>query len=98
MTKLEKEWIDVFKLVAMCGDELASPIAIITSVDVVRIVRRDFPSGQVAEVLKVLHEYGTDAVEWAPLRIRLAVLKRVAGNLESLKVIIRGVNRELPYP
>lgn len=65
------------------------PTPNVTQADVERVVRRDFPPERVAEVLAMLEEYGP--VEYRePERVRLAVLKLAAGNLERLRYELEG--------
>lgn len=61
------------------------PVPSVTAVDVERIARRDFPPGVVSEVLAILREYGTEDWEGEPVRVRLAVLRLAAGDLEHLR-------------
>jgi hypothetical protein len=56
----------------------------VTSADVERVVRRDFPADCVPEVLAILREYGTESWQREPHRVRLAV-KLAAGNIERLR-------------
>jgi len=61
------------------------PTPSITRADVERIVRRDFPADRSAEVLALLDDYGTEAWQRAPDRVRLAALKLAAGSFERLR-------------
>ncbi|HMJ67221.1 MAG TPA: hypothetical protein VK615_17885 [Candidatus Binatia bacterium] len=61
-----------------------------TRADVERVVRRDFPPERVAEVVAMLDEYGPDEWHSEPERVRLAVLKLAAGNLERLRYELEG--------
>jgi hypothetical protein len=57
------------------------PIPEVTRDDVLRIVARDFPAGQQAEVLRELDALGAAAKP----RVQLAVLKLVNGRLAELE-------------
>lgn len=61
------------------------PVPTVTSEDVDRIVRRDFPAAQTAEALAVLMEYGREEWHRAPDRVRLAALKLAGGDLDGLR-------------
>jgi hypothetical protein len=63
----------------------AQPAPIITSADVDRVVRRDFPADRVPEVLAMLEEYGRQTWQREPHRVRLAALKLAAGSIERLR-------------
>ena len=65
---------------------MTQPTPTVTAADVDRIVRRDFPADRVDEVHARLIDYGSE--EWHPEidRVRLAVLKLAAGNLEELRM------------
>lgn len=66
----------------------------VSSADVERIVRRDFPAERVEEVLALLDEYGTEDWRREPHRVRLAVLKLAAGNMDRLRYQIEGAKRD----
>ena len=66
------------------------PTPNVTSADVERVVRRDFPVERVAEVLAMLGEYGTESCQRETHRVRLAALKLAAGNIERLRYEIEG--------
>lgn len=83
----------------------SQPIPTVSSADVERIVRRDYPPGRVNEVLSLLGDYGREAWQREPDRVRLAVLKLAAGNmkrlrseLESAKCDYRDVLAPAEYP
>ena len=65
------------------------PVPAVSLGDVDRIVQRDFPPEQLATVVKVLNEYGSEKWECEPIRVRLAALKLAQGDLEALKHCIR---------
>jgi len=69
----------------MSRPDTMQPTPMVDAADVERIVRRDFPSEQVAEVVAVLNEYGTESWQRETHRVRLAVLKLAAGNMEKLR-------------
>ena len=60
------------------------PAPDVCSSDVERVVRRDFAAGQVLKVLAMLSEYGKEKWQREPDRVRLAVLKLAAGDIEQL--------------
>jgi hypothetical protein len=62
---------------------IAQPAPSVSHKDVERIVVRDFPS-EVARVLKILNEYGTEEWHREIDRVRLAVLKIAAGSIDGL--------------
>jgi hypothetical protein len=66
------------------------PTPNVSSADVERIVRRDFPADRVAEVLGILNEYGQESWHREPDRVRLAVLKLASGSVERLRQEIDG--------
>ena len=70
------------------------PTPDVTSADVERIVRRDFPAHRVAEVFAMLDEYGVEDWHREPHRVRLAALKLAAGNIEQLRNEIEGAKRD----
>ncbi len=70
------------------------PTPNVTRADVERVLRRDFPPERVAEVLAMLDEYGPDDWHREPERVRLAVLKLAAGNLERLRYELEGAKRD----
>jgi hypothetical protein len=61
------------------------PAAEVTSQDVDRVVRRDFPADRVDEVLAALGEYGAEEWHREADRVRVAVLKLAAGSVEQLR-------------
>lgn len=64
------------------------PVPKVTAEDIERVVRRDFPEAQVADVLAMLAEYGPEAWHREPARVRLAVLKLANGNIDALRKAI----------
>jgi hypothetical protein len=66
------------------------PTPNVTSANVERVVRRDFPADRVAGVLALLGEYGTESWQREPHRVRLATLKLAAGSIERLRYEIEG--------
>jgi hypothetical protein len=65
----------------------------VTSQDVERIVRRDFPDAQFADVMAMLKEYSSQW-EGGTLRVQAAALKLANGNLDSLKMQVTSANRD----
>ena len=76
------------------GIIVTQPTPKITPADVERIVRRDYPAHRVDEVHAMLSEYGGE--DWHPEvdRVRLAILKLTAGNLEELRMHIEIAKRD----
>jgi hypothetical protein len=68
----------------------SQPTPNISSTDVERIVRRDFPADRVAEVLALLSKYGSESWQREPDRVRLAALKLAAGSIERLRYEVEG--------
>jgi len=66
------------------------PTPTVTSADVDRIVRRDFPAEQVADVLEMLDEFGKEEWHRETHRVRLAALKLAAGRIERLRTEVEG--------
>ena len=67
------------------------PTPKVTSADVERIVRRDYPADRVAEVLTILNEYeGQREAD----RVRLAALKLAGGSVELLRRQIEIATRD----
>jgi hypothetical protein len=65
---------------------MKQPAPDVTSADIERIIRRDFPSGVHAAVRTVLEQYGSDAFEREVDRLRLVCLKLASGDLEALRL------------
>ncbi len=63
---------------------ICQPTPEVTSADVERILRRDFSAGDVARAVALLERYGDESRHREVDRVRLAVLKLAAGNLERL--------------
>src|ERR1051326_3078754 len=72
----------------------AQPAPKVTSADVERIVRRDFPPDRIADVMAMLGEYGGESWQREVDRVRLAVLKLAAGSVERLRHEIEGAQRD----
>ena len=68
----------------------AQPTPTVTSADVERIVRRDFPPDRVPEVLAMLDEYGRETWQREAHRVRLAALKLAAGSVDRLRYQLEG--------
>jgi hypothetical protein len=62
--------------------------------DIERVVRRDFPDDQIADVMAMLAEYGTEKWHPEPARVRLAILKLANGNLEGLRGAVDRAKRD----
>lgn len=72
----------------------SQPIPTVTSADVDRIVRRDFPADRVPEVLAVLEEYGHESWHRETYRVRVAVLKLAAGKFKKLRQGIENAKKD----
>lgn len=68
----------------------AQPTPTVTSVDVDRIVHRDFPADRVPDALALLDEYGSETWQREIHRVRLAALKLATGSIERLRYEIEG--------
>jgi len=66
----------------------------VTSNDVERIVRRDFPGGQFDAVMEVLKQYGTEKWQRERARVQLAVLKVADRDLDKLQRVIEAAARD----
>lgn len=70
------------------------PTPNVTSADVERVVRRDFPADRVADVMAMLSEYGVEDWQREADRVRLAALKLAAGSIERLRYEIEGAKAD----
>ncbi|MGO9480547.1 MAG: hypothetical protein ACLP05_02025 [Candidatus Kryptoniota bacterium] len=64
----------------------------VSSTDVERIVRRDYPSELYESVVEALKQFEGDSESWGIYRVRLAGLKVADGDLEKLKTTIQNAN------
>jgi hypothetical protein len=64
------------------------PTPTVTSDDVERIVRRDFPQDEFATAMNILNEYGIERGGHERPRVQLAVLKLAKGALKELRLQI----------
>ena len=64
------------------------PTPNVTSNDVERVVRRDFPKEEFANVMNILSEYGVEQWQRERPRVQLAVLKLARGTLKGLRLQI----------
>ncbi len=62
--------------------------------DVVRVVRRDYPTVPAEQVLAILDAYGAGTSERGRDRVHLAVLKLAAGDLEELRRQVDAAKRD----
>jgi hypothetical protein len=67
------------------------PVPRVTEEDVLRVIRRDFPSEAPEGVLEALSEYAWDR---EPHRVHLAILKLSAGSLEKVQENVRVANTD----
>jgi hypothetical protein len=72
----------------------SQPTPDVTSDDVDRIVRRDFPNEQFAPITALLNEYGHEKWHRESSRVRLAVLKLAHGSVEKLRVHIEAAKSD----
>ena len=72
----------------------AQPTPTVTSADVDRIVRRDFPVDQMTEVFSMLDEYGRETWQREAHRVRLAALKLSARSVHRLRSEIESAKRD----
>ena len=70
------------------GPAPVQPVPRVTAADIERVVRRDFPEAQVADVLAMLAEYGTEIWHKERERVRLAALKLANGDVGKLRSTI----------
>jgi len=72
----------------MAAEEIgrtSQPAPQATEADVARLVHRDFTPGEVATVVALLEQYGTQPWHNEVARVRVALLKLAGGNLEELR-------------
>ncbi len=72
----------------------SQPTPKVTGADVGRVVCRDFPADNVKQVLSILGEYGVESWHRESDRVRLAVLKLAAGNMERIRQGIEVAKRD----
>jgi hypothetical protein len=88
------------RFIALRGRHLAShhahsqPPPDVTSDDVERIVRREFPDEQFAPITALLNEYVHERWQRESSRVRLAVLKLAHGSVEKLRVHIEAAKSD----
>jgi hypothetical protein len=73
---------------------MTQPTPNVTSADVERVVRRDFPVERFVEVMAILKEYGTEEWQREADRVRLATLKLAAGSIERLRFEVEGAKAD----
>ncbi|MDF9827656.1 hypothetical protein M2447_001755 [Ereboglobus sp. PH5-10] len=85
--------------------KISQPIPHVSRNDVERIVQRDFPHDDIAEILSILDAYGIESEEAGKARVQLAILKIANGNIDILRKKIgaamsdyRDVLLEAEYP
>lgn len=64
---------------------LKQPVPDVTSGDVERVMRRDFPEARHETVAAILSEYGRESWQCGEDRVRLAILKLAHGDLDLLR-------------
>lgn len=64
---------------------LKQPVPEVTSGDVERVMRRDFPEDAHEAAKAILAGYGTESWQCGEERVRLAALKLAAGDLDRLE-------------
>lgn len=70
------------------------PIPSVSAIDVERVARRDFLTGQFESVMSVLRECGDEKWERERSRVQLATLKLANGNLDDLKRHVATAKRD----
>ena len=73
---------------------LAQPVPDVTPNDVERIVRRDFPNEQFADVITILGEWCTKSGQRGGPRVQLAALKLAQGSVEKLRPLVEDAKRD----
>jgi hypothetical protein len=73
---------------------VAQPIPKVTRKHVERIVRRDFPAEQFADVMAVLDEYGKESWENEVSRVQLAVLKLAQGKMADVCQLMKSAKSD----
>src|ERR1039457_4550016 len=68
------------------------PIPTVSPADVDRVIKRDFGLTMFEQVTAELAEYGKD--ERNPSRVRLAILKLSAGDIEALRRYVKVANED----
>jgi len=76
------------------GRSVAQPVPDVTPNDVERIVRRDFPNEQFADVMTILGECGTKNGHPGGPRVQLAALKLAQGSVEKLRPLVEDAKRD----
>jgi hypothetical protein len=66
----------------------------VSSDDVLRVIRRDYPAAEVGRVRTILDRYGAEPWERERDRVQLAVLKLAAGNVDELVGQIEAAKRD----
>jgi hypothetical protein len=70
------------------------PTPQVTSDDVERVVRRNFPADEYAVVMTVLSDYGTENWHREPTRVKLAALKIASRSVQKLRACIEVAKRD----
>jgi len=70
------------------------PVPQVTTEDVERIARRDFPAEELTSLTAILSEYGTEKWHREPTRVRLAALKVANGSVTRLRACIASAKRD----
>jgi hypothetical protein len=71
----------------------AQPVPVVTDADVERIVYRDHPANA-DEVLALLRTYGTESWQREVPRVRLAILRCAAGDMDQLRLHLDYARRD----
>lgn len=70
------------------------PTPKVTRADVVRVVRREFPTAAFPEILGVLDSYNWPGSDYGRARVQLAALKLAGGSRERLQAEIENAKRD----
>ncbi|MGH7527128.1 MAG: hypothetical protein ACREMX_10530 [Gemmatimonadales bacterium] len=66
----------------------------VSTADIERVVRRDFPPADVGEVFRLLSVYGRERNEAAPHFMRLAILRLATGQKDELESWLERAHRQ----
>src|SRR5580704_10566863 len=76
------------------GRPVAQPVPDVAPSDVERVVRRDFPNDQCAEIMSLLDDCGKNNGLRGGPRVQLAALKLAKGSMEKLGPLVESARRD----